>query len=75
MSDGQGGSHGLRTSDKPCPQCGDTGHEVAVVLGVRAILCPNIPLGEIHDAKKVKRRSCKLCSNAGAETCLCGGLA
>lgn len=42
------GGHGFRTTDKPCPQCGETGHEVAMVLGVRAILCPETPFGEMR---------------------------
>jgi hypothetical protein len=39
--------HGLRTTDRPCPKCGEVGHEVALILGLRSILCPNMPLGEI----------------------------
>lgn len=44
------GRFGLPTIDKPCPQCGETGHERAMVLGLVSILCPNVPFGEIRAA-------------------------
>lgn len=41
------GSYGFCTTDKPCPECGERGHEVALVLGLRAILCPVVGFGTL----------------------------
>jgi hypothetical protein len=37
-----------------CPQCGGdkTGHTLLEVFGIRTLLCPNLPMGEIKSLER-----------------------